>query len=126
MIYRIGEMGLLYRKIEKRLNDLDKDRKVCLSEQSLLSEVRQEMRDYYRLVAILQSHLTTSQDAQTLSLKRLFVWISQPLARLRIIWILLEVCRESRGTSIVSVIHNYSIHGDPEVHDYIIKLLSKV
>lgn len=119
---KLCEMGWLYRKIQIRLKTLDSNT-VSLCEQSFLSEIKLEMHDYYRLIAILESH---TAKGETLSLKRLLIWTASPLARLRIVSVLMDVCKDVTGGAIVSTIHNYAVHGDPLVHDYIINLLAKV
>jgi gamma-tubulin complex component 3 len=90
--FKICELGWLYCKIQGRLSILDDNDRVCSSQQSFLSEVKQEMHAYYRLIAIIQSHITNKTQPNSISLKRLYVWIRQPLARIRAVSILLDVC----------------------------------
>jgi gamma-tubulin complex component 3 len=90
---KLCEMGWLYLKIQARIAVLNTHESMCLCEQSLFSEIKKEMHDYYRLIAILQTHCLSNSIEQDLSLKRLYVWVAQPLARMRVVNVLLEVCK---------------------------------
>ena len=91
---KLCELGWLYRKIQLRLNALATHANLGLIEQSLLSAIKDEMHDYYRLIAILEGHIeyVEKEESQRLTLKRLYVWTTSPLQRLRIMSVLLEVC----------------------------------
>ncbi|KAI8909600.1 Spc98 family-domain-containing protein [Gorgonomyces haynaldii] len=120
---KIAELGWLYRKVSKSLERLDTD--VDLSQQSLLATIRDEQKEYYKLVAIMETH-TQLDPEQRLTLKRLYVWTSKPLQKLRIHNILLEACEQAKGGEIISIVHSYSLHGDPFIKEYVESLLSRV
>jgi gamma-tubulin complex component 3 len=61
-----------------------------------------------------------------LSLKRLYVWVLEPLQRLRLVHILLDTCKDLRGGALISALTRYLDHGDPFVQNFIFKLLPKV
>lgn len=124
-------MGWIYRKIQDRFCESSRSVSASLCEQGFISAVRNEMHDYYRLVAILESHLSGGKTGggssfQKLSLKRLWVWTHAPLQRLRIIGVLMDVCRDVRGGALISIIHNYAVHGDPAIKEYLTRMLHKV
>jgi gamma-tubulin complex component 3 len=92
LIHKLCELGWLYRRIAKYF-----DASRGLFEQSLVSAVKIEIQDYYRLVAIWTSQigLEDIDDRQRLTLKRLYVWTMEPIQKLRITHVLLEMASSS-------------------------------
>jgi gamma-tubulin complex component 3 len=94
--------------------------------------VKDELVDFYRLIAMLQNNLFSNNSEPErfsvigLSLKRLYVWVLEPLQRLRLVHILLDTCKELRGGALISALSRYLDHGDPFVQEFILKLLPKV
>jgi gamma-tubulin complex component 3 len=79
-------------------------------EQSLCHYLQSQLTDYYRLVAILETQLSSRQDQQTdpsfedretgLSLRRLDVWVNEWRLRMR----MMSVCVEgARGLCITAL-----------------------
>ncbi|GLT88330.1 hypothetical protein SLE2022_063610 [Rubroshorea leprosula] len=58
-----------------------------------------------------------------LSLKRLSVWFSEPMVKMRLMAVLVDKCRVLRGGAMAGAIHLQAQHGDPLVHDFIKRLL---
>lgn len=116
--------------------------------------MQQELIDYYRLIAVLEAqvtHVATPEEfpAKGLSLKRLHVWTMEPLHRLRLMGVLVDLCSgmrqnrisfvvyvdthnaafafaEAKGGELISIIHSYVNHGDPFVQSFIHRFLSEV
>jgi hypothetical protein len=126
LISRLLRLGWVFRQIQTLL----KDQKQGLYRQSFLSSVKDEVQEYYRLLAILESQLDKSDQqgftSQQLSLKRLFVWTAEPMIKMRMLLSLLETCKNLKGGEIITAVQRYAQHGDPLVVELIQKLLKKV
>ena len=51
-------------------------------------------------------------DCRNLTLRRLLVWLEQPLDRLKYLNIVCDAIREKKGGILLSTLYAYSIHGD--------------
>jgi gamma-tubulin complex component 3 len=133
--------------------------------QSFCSSLQREMSDYYKLIAVLEAQISksegknptflsddsdTSLSTNSLTLKRLVVWMRDSLQRLRLMSVLIDACQgneslimffvsyavshklvtnlstDQKGGAFVSVIHNYTKHGDPFIQKFISQLLEEV
>ncbi len=52
-------------------------------------------------------------ECGNLTLRRLMVWLDQPLERLRYLNIVCDAIKDKKGGILLSTLHSYSIHGDP-------------
>lgn len=82
--------------------------------QSFCSSLQREMNDYYKLIAVLESQIIKSEgndttgtesfnttlSAKSLTLKRLVVWMRDSLQRLRLMSVLIDVCKGNSKNSI--------------------------
>jgi gamma-tubulin complex component 3 len=99
--------------------------------EALKAAARREISNYYRLLAILEAQAQQRQspdsaDGGSLTLRRLTVWLSEPLGRLRILAGCLEAARDVRGGQMVNILHALSEHGDPVVRQVVCPLLEEV
>ena len=133
LVLRLAELGGLFHYIQNECQKElgSQERKGLLIEQSFYAAIKQELTDYYRLITILENELFSSKSSQGfptlgLSLKRLFVWSLEPLQKLRMISSLMEqVFKNKNGGSLLSILYQYLDHGDPNITNFILKLLSK-
>jgi gamma-tubulin complex component 3 len=66
-------------------------------------------------LAVLESQLGSKEEGVeggNLTLRRLMVWLDQPLERLKYLNIVSDAVKEKKGGVLLSTIHAYSIHGD--------------
>ena len=66
-------------------------------------------------MAVLESQLENKDegaDCRNLTLRRLLVWLEQPLDRLKYLNIVCDAIREKKGGILLSTLYAYSIHGD--------------
>jgi hypothetical protein len=70
--------------------------------------VSTELRQYYRLLAVLETQLTTSETS--LTLRRLMVWCAEPLHRITWLTALVDLV-DSRPRAVLTVLSQYSAHG---------------
>ncbi|KAL4856634.1 Gamma-tubulin complex component 3 [Chlorella vulgaris] len=98
--------------------------------EALLAAARREVSNYYRLLAVLEAQAQRqspdSADGGSLTLRRLTVWLSEPLGRLRILAGCLEAARDAQGGQMVNILHALSKHGDPLVRQVACPLLEEV
>ncbi|KAJ3331503.1 hypothetical protein HDU76_003008 [Blyttiomyces sp. JEL0837] len=130
-LHRLGELGWLYRQIaafaNPETNNLDASGGLIL--QSFASAINTELKELFQLIAFLENQIDSDPNedfvSKGLSLKRLNVWLQDPLHKFRLLVVLIEVCRETRGGALISMIHSYANHGDPFVQDFMERLLKR-
>ncbi|KYR01195.1 spindle pole body component 98 [Tieghemostelium lacteum] len=138
LIGRLGEFGWLFKKVIKFVNNSDFKNK-GLTNQSFCSSINDELVEFYRLITILESQINrnllmihnnnnninnriTDKEYQieNLTLKRMFVWIQEPLKKLKVIVSLIDsVGYQMKGGEILSVIEMQSKHGDQVICDLV-------
>jgi gamma-tubulin complex component 3 len=116
MVLKLAEIGWLYLKVRNFIRDTKHT--PSLVGQSLCAALQHELTAYYKLIALLEAQ-------QDLTLKRLVVWTLESHKKLRLMSVLTDVCHE-KGGALLSVIHNYTNHGDPFIKSYLIELLQIV
>ncbi|EKX50339.1 hypothetical protein GUITHDRAFT_42199, partial [Guillardia theta CCMP2712] len=161
LIRRICESGWLYRKISAFNAHWSTSKSIGLVGQGLITGLQAELIEYFKLVAVLQSHVADDQlnlskqesieqsdtDAdyqqhrQGLTLRRLLVWVQEPIARLRVMALLCDAAMglgqtsrsllESSGSSssggqLASAISVHARHGDPAVQQLMKRILKPV
>ncbi|KAJ3037161.1 Gamma-tubulin complex component 3, partial [Rhizophlyctis rosea] len=132
IIRRLAEAGWLYRRISAFVEKAKSETGAGLIGQSFCSALNAELTDYYRLIAVLESQITRDGKsveefaAKGMSLKRLSVWTMEPLHRLRMMSVLIDLCKGEKGGSLITAVHNYVHHGDPFVQMFIHRLLSEI
>ena len=102
LIHRLAELGYLYSRVEKFVRDRESSVGVGMIEQSLCHYLQLQLTEYYRLIALLESQMSTTQkdapdssEISGLSLRRLDVWVNEWRLRMR----MMSVCVEgARGT----------------------------
>lgn len=103
LIHRLAELGYLYSRVETFVRERETAPGVGMIEQSLCHYMQTQLREYYRLIAVLETQISTyrenhnrSNEEAGLSLRRLDVWVNEWRLRLR----MMSVCVEgARGES---------------------------
>ncbi|KAI8983447.1 Spc98 family-domain-containing protein [Pilobolus umbonatus] len=132
MIYRLSEIGWLYRQVQTFIKQNTHSPNIGLVAQSLCSALQYELKDYYKMISILESQIekqlkgTGILTEHSLTLTRLMVWTMDSLRKLKLMSVLVDVCKDKKGGALVSVMHNYTKHGDPFLKQYIIGMIEKV
>ncbi|CAK8543388.1 unnamed protein product [Lathyrus sativus] len=137
MVYRLCELGVLFKKvigyIEQSLGRFQTE-DVGTVGQAFCSALQNELSDYYKLLAVLEAHSSNpipllSESASSvnyLSLRRLAVWLAEPMVKMKLMADLVEKCRVLRGGAMAGAIHLHARHGDPMVHEFMKRLLQRV
>lgn len=144
LILRLAEVGYLYMRVDSFVREREGKPGIGMIEQSLCHHLQTQLTEYYRLIAVLESQMssgassedsadgTTSQgtDPQTeesgLTLKRLDVWIQEWRLRMRMMSVCVEGARGAHGGALVNLIHGYADNGDPFVRKFTDQLLEEV
>jgi gamma-tubulin complex component 3 len=109
LLHELSELGWLYRKIDQAVNvdgeEQRAGRVIGMVEQSLHAALKDEMTEYYRLVAVLEGQWEEGEEATVLglegglTLRRLVVWTADVRLRVRMMGTLVE---EAGGESLSS------------------------
>ena len=130
LLLRQAEAGWLLRRVEGLIARLGGLQSVV--HEALVAAARREVSNYYRRVAILEAQAGGGAagrgggEAGALTLRRLQVWLSEPLGRLRVLAGCLEAAAAARGGQVITALHALSKHGDPAVRRVVQPALEEV
>ncbi|XP_039127387.1 gamma-tubulin complex component 3 [Dioscorea cayenensis subsp. rotundata] len=138
MVRRLCELGWLFKKVRgfvsENMGQLAAA-EVGTVAQAFCSALQDELSDYYKLLAVLESQAlnpipstgSSSGDLRNyLSLRRLAVWLAEPMVRMRLMAVLVDGCKDLRGGAMAGAIHGHAQHGDPLVQEFMGRLLRRV
>ena len=174
LVRRICESGWLYRKVSSAVRHMTENkRSLGMVVQGLAAGLQAELSEYYRLVAVLHAQsscdvrglgdkLSQQQSVghrgavgtddtapQRLTLRRLVVWVQEPIARLKLMALLCDSAMGYgralsseivhglpshahsphnllKGGQLVSAMCAHARHGDPAVQDIMQRVLKPV
>lgn len=131
LVRRVCEIGWMYRRVRSYIAKIMASPNKGLVEQALCGALENELTDYFRLIAVLESQL--SQDAEDgsagqsgFTLRRLFVWISEPMERMRLMAQLTDAAKGLKGGALASAIESHVRHGDGSVRTFVQRILSQL
>lgn len=121
-LLRLAEIGRLHNEIQK-YTDANSEFFLCgLFGQGLISQLKNELVQFYGLIAHLQDNLH-SQRAQsyvndyektdTLTLVKMFSLLSEPHSRMRSISEILQTCKNLKGGPLASALNEHLYNGNP-------------
>ncbi|KAG8978978.1 Microtubule-nucleating Tub4p (gamma-tubulin) complex component [Tulasnella sp. 425] len=134
LVLRLSELGHLYSRVSSFVRDSEGQPSIGLIKQSLCHHLQQQLTEYYRMVAVLESQMKTKDDPATedapqtstgLTLRRLEVWTEDWTLRMRMMSVSVEACRSNSGGALVSSIHEYTDNGDPFIRQFTDQLLEE-
>ncbi|XP_031497208.1 gamma-tubulin complex component 3 isoform X2 [Nymphaea colorata] len=141
VVRKLCELGWLFRKVKGYISagvERFQAEEVGTIGQAFCSALQEELSDYYKLLAVLEAQSLNpiplmseaatdgSSSGDYLSLRRLAVWLAEPLVRMRLMAVLVDDCKISRGGAMAGAIHSRARHGDPLVQEFMGRLLRKV
>lgn len=98
LVQRFLECGWLYLRLRKFLSTYNNNPSAGLVLQAFCAFISAELKEYHRLLAVLESQLGEKGDegseCSNLTLRRLLVWLEQPLERLKFLNV---VCDAIKG-----------------------------
>ncbi|KAI8884244.1 hypothetical protein K501DRAFT_271911 [Backusella circina FSU 941] len=128
LVYKLSEIGWLYNQVRGFIDKNIDTPSIGLVAQSFCAALQHELVEYYKLIAILEAQIEkqmTSAGVNGLSLKKLFIWTLETQQRLKLMSILVDACQGEKGGALISIMHNYTKHGDPFINRYIIEILQE-
>jgi len=137
----VTEIGWLFKKVkgalgETRASGVDVEDGDGSTRQAFRAALQRELADYYKLMAVLESQaqlpivsFATNADGgrggdRYLTLRRLFVWLAEPLKTMRTLAILVDATHGTRGGGMLAVMQKLSRHGDPSSTALVRRVLS--
>ncbi|XP_065841235.1 gamma-tubulin complex component 3 homolog [Oscarella lobularis] len=126
-VSKIAELGWLYKKVRSYVDTHVRDKALGLVGQSFCAALSEELTEYYRLVAVLDSQRVAGKGVgDALTLRRLIVWTLDPLRRLRTLASLVDSCQGLKGGALCSAVHAHLHSGDPFVVALVRQILYQV
>jgi gamma-tubulin complex component 3 len=137
MILQMCELGWLFQRVQEYIRRSEAVELVGMVAQAFGFALQEELNDYYRLLAVVESQLSgpstshsltrsSSQGEDELTLLRLFVWMQDPIERMCLIATLTDIAGDCKGGALASSLHARTRHGDPYVSQFVRKLMSRV
>ncbi len=129
LLARVCEMSWLHTHIQSYVNCTDEAKNTRhvrpgLVRQAFAYSIGEELTEYYRFLAILDSQLGVSEAG--LTLRRLAVWVLEPIERLRLIATLVDAAGSLQGGALVSCLHTHMQQGDPTAREFVERILRRV
>jgi len=123
---RLAEIGWLYSQVNSFCENMAEDRDSGLIGQSLVTALKNELSEYYRLLSTLESQLRETDSG--LSLHHLSVWMVEPTNRLKLLVSIVNAVKEGRkrGGALISTVYSFLHHGDPTASQTVHSLLCTV
>ncbi|KRX07189.1 hypothetical protein PPERSA_00346 [Pseudocohnilembus persalinus] len=121
-INQLCEVGWLFKKV----TDFLKLNPQGLINQSLHLAIKEELNEYYRLIAVLENLKNESieNSADPLTLRKLALWMRDPFERMKWLAIISDGCKNLIGCQVISQIFSYSGQGNMQINGLITRLLS--
>ncbi|XP_078440905.1 spindle pole body component 98 isoform X2 [Wolffia australiana] len=121
---RLCELGWLFRKVHGLVASR---RLVGAVAQAFAAGLDDELAQFYKLLAVLDAHAARpAPEPGYLSLRRLAVWLAEPLHRLRLMAVLADACGRLRGGAMAGTAHALARHGDPAAQALVGRLLGRL
>lgn len=127
LVNKLCEMGWLYKKIT---DFLGKGQPGILN-QSLNLAMKDELNEYYRLIAILENLINQEQNAlsnaeEALNLRKLVLWTVEPFERIKWLSILTDAVKNLVGNQIISAVYSFKAQGNPNIQGLIQRIMSTI
>jgi len=128
---RLAEMGWLYNTIHSFIENANGQKDLGLVGQSLVTGLREELADYYRLLSLLEDQLKAKRNAEeegmAMTLHKLSVYAMDPMSKLKLLALIAKQCdRKMKGGSLLSTVYGYLHHGNKVLADTVKKLLTSM
>eukprot|EP01133_Synstelium_polycarpum_P001381 gene1381-1591_t len=124
LVGRIAEFGWLLRQLRLFLTT-NPFQQHGLTNQSLCSALNDELVEFYRLIALLETEVA-GEERQRLTLRGMMVWVQIPLAKIRVLVALTNAVAGTKGGATVSVVVSFAAHGNAAIQKTILALQARV
>ncbi|XP_074658179.1 gamma-tubulin complex component 3 homolog [Tubulanus polymorphus] len=129
---KLVECGWLHDKVRKYTDSRVAEKTFGLVGQSFCAALQQELTEYYNLIAVFDAQLQQDQDIGIvqdgchLTIRRLRIWLLEPLVRLKTLAALVDICKGKKGGALASAVYSYTQHGDYDIRNMIKHTLTLV
>ncbi|RVE51436.1 hypothetical protein evm_003837 [Chilo suppressalis] len=120
---RIAHLGFLHDRLKEFIDPNSGIMPQGLMGEGLVSSIRDELTEYYRSVALLQSQACEG-DGGGGTLRRVCVWAQEPLHRLTWLASIAHTAHHKKGGELASCVHRFVRHGDERVATLARRLLT--
>ncbi|XP_028043118.1 gamma-tubulin complex component 3 homolog [Bombyx mandarina] len=120
---RIAHLGFLHDRLKEFIDPLSGLMPQGLMGEGLVTAIRDELTEYYRSVALLQSQACEG-DGGGATLRRVCVWAQEPLHRLTWLANMAHAAQHKKGGELASCVHRFVRHGDERVSSLARRLLT--
>eukprot|EP00879_Flechtneria_rotunda_P027814 GHRR01029816.1.p1 GENE.GHRR01029816.1~~GHRR01029816.1.p1 ORF type:complete len:624 (+),score=227.32 GHRR01029816.1:846-2717(+) len=135
LLHELGELGVMYRRMQAAIAEGRRQHAGSVR-QALCAALSEEVTDFYRLMAVLEGQLAIPQpvpgaDASAagpyLSLRRLQLWLAEPLRRMRLLTALVDGTAGRLGGDLAGgVWAACNAVGDPLASSYATRILHQM
>ncbi|CAH2099798.1 unnamed protein product [Euphydryas editha] len=120
---RIAHLGFLHDRLKEFIDPASGLMPQGLMGEGLVASIRDELTEYYRSVALLQSQVCEG-DGGGGTLRRVCVWAYEPLHRLTWLANIAHTAHHKKGGELASCVHRFVRHGDERVSALARRLLT--
>ncbi|KAL0850079.1 hypothetical protein ABMA28_011972 [Loxostege sticticalis] len=120
---RIAHLGFLHDRLKEFIDPNSGIMPQGLMGEGLVASIRDELTEYYRSVALLQSQACEG-DGGGGTLRRVCVWAQEPLHRLTWLANIAHTAHHKKGGELASCVHRFVRHGDERVATLARRLLT--
>ena len=121
VVVKLCEVGRLYGEVREFTEMRAGETSYGLVGHSFVTALREELTEYYRLLAGLEASLREG----SLTLLQMSVWTREPLARLKLLVLLLRSVGNARGGALASALYSHlDSQGAPVLRQCVASLLS--
>ncbi|XP_026764015.2 gamma-tubulin complex component 3 homolog [Galleria mellonella] len=120
---RIAHLGFLHDRLKEFIDPASGLMPQGLMGEGLVASIREELTEYYRSVALLQSQACEG-DGGGGTLRRVCVWAQEPLHRLTWLANIAHTAHHKKGGELASCVHRFVRHGDERVSALARRLLT--
>ncbi|XP_072935909.1 gamma-tubulin complex component 3 homolog isoform X2 [Epargyreus clarus] len=120
---RVAHLGFLHDRLKEFIDPASGLMPQGLMGEGLVASIRDELTEYYRSVALLQSQVCEG-DGGGGTLRRVCVWAQEPLHRLTWLANIAHTVHHKKGGELASCVHRFVRHGDERVATLARRLLT--
>lgn len=146
LVLQLCELGWLFQKVQVFVESRSVHEGGSVR-QAFCYAVNKELQDYFRLMAVLETQSVqplptafpgpmgqqslessdpTNMPAPYLSLRRLALWLAEPMRRMRILAVLIDSTEKQSGGELAGGIYAHTRVGDPFAKEFVMRILRRV
>ena len=91
--------------------------------------MQSELNEYYRLLSILDTqrqNYAQEDIANYLNLRKLYLWVQEPLDRMKWLALIIDSIKNLKGGAICSAINTFTLNGSPSTCTFVNRILKEV